>query len=168
MAWNSEIVLMVRHLIGDLCGTDYSDDRLEETILVAAQLLIVEESLGFDYTIDVDAVTLTPDPTESPRDSIFIALVTLKAVCIISNGVLRTKAALSGLRIKDGMGEIETRGLFDSWLKIAQDACKTYEDAKFQLAMGNYQNAKAILTPFSGPNVRFADGYWNDLRNRNL
>jgi glycosyltransferase involved in cell wall biosynthesis len=34
MGWSSELILITRHLIGELCGDVYSDDRIEE-ILVA-------------------------------------------------------------------------------------------------------------------------------------
>ena len=42
MAWQSEMVRIVRHLINDLDSTNYSftDDRLEELILVASQLVL--------------------------------------------------------------------------------------------------------------------------------
>ena len=41
MAWQNEIVRIVRHLISDIDTDDptYDNSRLEETVLVAAQLV---------------------------------------------------------------------------------------------------------------------------------
>ena len=49
MAWQSEMVRIVRHLINDLDSTNYSftDDRLEELILVASQLVLTT----LDFTL---------------------------------------------------------------------------------------------------------------------
>jgi hypothetical protein len=41
MAWQNELTIIVRHIIGDLDSDNYSfsDSRIEESILVAAQLI---------------------------------------------------------------------------------------------------------------------------------
>ena len=50
------MTLIVRHLVNDLDSTDYTftDDRLEESVLVAAQLASLEIDFENTYTIDVD------------------------------------------------------------------------------------------------------------------
>ena len=65
MSWNNEMIIIVRHIIDDLDSTAYqfSDSRIEEAILVAAQLIHNEMEFVIDYNIEVDNGLLTPDPT---------------------------------------------------------------------------------------------------------
>ena len=81
MAWQNEMTLIVRHLVNDLDSSDYTftDSRLEESILVSAQLSFLEVDFEQTYTIDVDSVTLSPDPTtSSDKDDSFINIVSLR------------------------------------------------------------------------------------------
>ena len=68
MPWENEMVIIVRHIIDDLDSTAYqfSDSRVEEAILVAAQLIHNEMEFNVDYNIEVDNGFLTPDPTTTP------------------------------------------------------------------------------------------------------
>ena len=75
MAWQSEMVRMLRHVVNDLDSSSYSftDDRLEESILVSAQLVLTEIDFENTYTVDVDGLVLTPDPTTlADKDDAFI------------------------------------------------------------------------------------------------
>ena len=77
MSWQGSMTTIVRHLINDIDSTSYtfSTDRVETTILVAAQLLIMNVDFNNDYDINVEAVTLSPDPTDTDtKDDPFIAL----------------------------------------------------------------------------------------------
>jgi len=81
MAWQNELTIIVRHIIGDLDSDNYSfsDGRIEESILVAAQLIHNEMEFLVEYNIEVDNGSLTPDPTTTPvgssnKDDDFIAL----------------------------------------------------------------------------------------------
>ena len=67
MPWQNEMTLIVRHLVNDLDSSNYTftDDRLEESVLVSAQLASLEIDFESTYTIDVDSLTLSPDPTTS-------------------------------------------------------------------------------------------------------
>ena len=64
MAWQNEMVRIVRHLINDLDSSNYTftDDRMEESILVSAQLLLKEVDFDNTYTIDTDALDMSPAP----------------------------------------------------------------------------------------------------------
>ena len=86
MPWQNEMTIIVRHIIGDLDSDNYnfSDSRIEESILVAAQLIHNEMEFFIDYTIEVDNGSLTPDPTTtgvstSNKDDDFIALCCLRS-----------------------------------------------------------------------------------------
>src|SRR5688572_14708601 len=127
MAWESEIPLMIRHLIDDL-GTSptYTDDRLEELTIIAAQMINAEVDLYVTYTLDVDNLIFTPDPTVSPRDEPFINLILLKAACIIDQAEAR-KAAGQGIAIQDGTSSIDLRSRSASRLTLLKEGwCKNY------------------------------------------
>ena len=86
MAWQNEMTIIVRHIIDDLDSTNYqfSNDRMEEAITVAAQLIHNEMEFLVDYNIEVDNRTISPDPTTTavganPKDDDFIALCCLRA-----------------------------------------------------------------------------------------
>ena len=53
MSWQGEMTTIVRQLIYDVDSTNYtySDDRLETTILVAAQLVSTEVDFEENYII---------------------------------------------------------------------------------------------------------------------
>lgn len=157
MAWNDELVAIVRQLIGDTeTPYTFTETRMEEVIATAAQFVNCEVDFDTTYTIDVDATTISPDPT-SPRDDMFISLVTLKASCILYRALLRTYASSEGVRVKDGMGEIEVKGgsggRFAAHKDMAESFCKAYEQAKLDYARGNFAGVRAIFNVASGPNI---------------
>jgi hypothetical protein len=164
MSFATDGILILRNLIDDTSSLTFTDARLQELLFISAYFVNLEVNWNSDYTIDVSAETISPEPD----DPVFVMLAALKAACILANGELRTKAAISGIRIKDGMGEIETRGVFEGWKAVADIACKAYSDAKFEFELGNYQAVKAILSPFSGPNVQYGDGFYWETRDRNI
>ena len=56
MSWQNEMVRIVRFLINDIDASSYTDERLEETILVAAQSVYASIDFPNTYTIDVDTL----------------------------------------------------------------------------------------------------------------
>lgn len=141
---------MIRHLVDDLGTTPtYTDDRLEELCLLAAQIINAEVDLAVEYTIDMDNLTLTPDPTSPTRDEAFIALIILKAACIIDQSEAR-KAAGQGIAIQDGKSSIDLRGRSGARLALLKDGwCKAYTDMKLKYETGQGAMAgHAILSPF--------------------
>ena len=52
MAWQNEMSIILRHLVNDLDSSSYtfSDDRIEETILVASQLVLHEMDFESTYS----------------------------------------------------------------------------------------------------------------------
>ena len=58
---------IVRHLVNDIDSSSYTfaTDRVETTILVAAQLMIMNVDFNNTYEINVEASTLSPDPTDT-------------------------------------------------------------------------------------------------------
>ena len=151
MAWNTEMVRIVRTLVGDLSSTPtYDDARLEEAILVNAQLVQMDVDFPNSYTVDVDELLLTPDPTDrsgGTRDDSFINLVCLKTACMITLSELRTAAGQS-IAIKDGDSSIDLRGTLQGRVEVIKHSwCKEYENAKLEYVAGNRVPGRAIVGP---------------------
>ena len=151
MAWQNEMVRIVRHLINDLDSSNYTftDDRMEESILVSAQLLLKEVDFDNTYTIDTDALDMSPDPTTlATKDDAFINLACLKSACIILGSEVRTNA-LNAIDVKDGPSSIDMRGITSGLHVIYKDMCAKYEHYIMQWKAGNSIAGQAILSPYS-------------------
>ena len=151
MAWQNEMGLIVRHIIDDLDSTNYTftDSRIEESILVAAQLIHNELEFVVTYLIEVDNMSLTPDPTAlNPKDDDFIALVCLRSGLLLTNSLLRTYA-LKSFAIRDGASSLDMRGVVAGLKIIYDDLSKKYEDLKLAYQTGKLGLGKVILSPYS-------------------
>lgn len=157
MVWQTELVRTIRHMIDDLGSEDevtYADDRLEELLIVAGQHVASEVDFATTYTIDVDELTFSPDPTDrdTGRDEDFIRLVCLKAACILHRSILR-QAAGRAIDIRDGPVSVSLKGEFAGKSQVAKDFCQEYKDAVFAYQMGDGTPTRAILSPFSSDRV---------------
>ncbi len=153
MAWQTEMVLILRYFINDLGSPPvYTDERLQTLLAIAGQY--VQFDLGFpQYTIDISVPSITPDPCDA-KDKAFINLVVLKAACLLDGWGLREKLATSGISVKSGPDTVSTGGQLSGyqWL-LKNGACKGYDDAKWEYQAGNLSPGAAILGPFAGWNV---------------
>ena len=154
MAWDEEIVSITRALIDDTSDTPtYSDDRLEQAIIVAARLVLQELDFVQPFKASITDNSILPDPTDeenNTRDESFINLVSVRAACIVDRGSAM-RAAGQAIRIRDGTSEVDLRDVFKSKLALIQKGwCSVYDDMKFQ-----YQSSQqsvvvgaAIIGPF--------------------
>ena len=112
MPWQNEMKVIVRHLVNDLDSSDYTftDSRLEEAVLVSAQLASLEIDFDNTYAIDVDSVSLSPDPTSGNKDDSFINLVCLKTAQMLLGSELKTHS-LNAISLKDGPSALDLRGI---------------------------------------------------------
>ena len=60
--WKTDIVLMLRSLIGDLDREKFTDERLRQIITVGAFNVINDADFANAYTVDVGSVSISPDP----------------------------------------------------------------------------------------------------------
>lgn len=164
MSWQNTIPVMVRYLIDDIDSTNYryTDSRIETTIAVAAQMVILDISLPTEYTIDIENSSISPDPTATtPKDNAFINLLALKASCIILGGEVKTEGA-NAISIKDGPSSIDLRGVASTISFLYEDICGKYQnllkDYKEDLVSAAGQ---AILGPYS-PGADFIARTHND------
>lgn len=156
MSWNIEIPLIIRTLINDFGSTpSYSDERLEQVSVVAAQYVQSDVNLDQKYTINIVSPNITPDPTILyPKDDIFINLIALKASCIIDQSALRTKSALEGIRAALGSASLMISNSNLSGYKIILDQgpCALYRSLVDQWNIGNASAIRAVFSPFVGNN----------------
>lgn len=151
MAWNDSMVLMLRLTIDDMDSTDYKyeDDRLEQQLLLAAQLMQGGEiTFPNTYTISVSEITLSPDPTVV-GDNVFINLVVLKAACLLEKTETRL-AAEQGIDISDVGSRIALTGRAQNKIALLQKGgfCEDYKKAKQEYLLGVMNPGLAVLSPF--------------------
>lgn len=147
MAWLDDAITILRNVIGDdVSPYSYSDSRLEEILGSASSFVISEISFDSAYVVDVSIPEVTPDPS---GDNSFIALVVLKAACIIGCAEHRN-ASRKAMSFRDGPSSIDGRGVADHAKFVAQDLCKKYEDAKFDYVFGDGSLGVAIIGPYTG------------------
>lgn len=154
--WNTEINTIVRHLIDDtdFNSPRYPDERIEQTILVAAQLIQTEIKFENTYSIDVEKCYLSPDPTLlEDKDDGFINLTALKASCIILGAEYRAYG-LSAVRIGDGPSSVDMSSAATHIKSLYEGAYKRYEEYKMIFAATNGNVGKAVLGPYGSFNYR--------------
>lgn len=151
MSWQTDIPTLIRVLINDLNDPPiYSDERLIQTITVAARYVQFDVVLDHFYTVDSINQTITPDPTED-KDEIFICLVGLKTACIIDQSTFRSKAALEGIRAALGPAQLSTAGHLAGFKEILEHGpCKLYADLTEHWDVQNATAIAAVLSPFVG------------------
>ena len=177
MSWQGEMTTMVRYLINDADSSNYtySDERIETTVLVSAQLVISEVDFENTYTVDVEQCYLSPDPTDptsglttANKDDGFISLVSLKASCILLGSEMKTHA-LTSVRVTDGPSSVDCTSVAKYLQALHKNACDAYEDYKFNYAAGSSagSSGKAILTPYS-PGSNIVLGHYTYYSNGNF
>jgi len=144
------MTLIVRHLVNDLNSSSYTftDSRLEEAVLVSAQLALLEIDFENVYAIDVDAVSLSPDPTDSSnKDDSFINLVSLKTSQMLLGSELKTHS-LNAISLRDGPSALDLRGIVSGLKILFDDINKRYDEAVMQYKL-NGVVGQAVLGPYS-------------------
>ncbi len=146
MAWQDNTNLMVRHIINDTDPDNYkySDNRINSTIAVAAQLIVLEIEFDQQYSVDIASQTVSPDPSS---DDAFINLVVLRAAVIIIGGEIKTESS-NAISIKDGPSAIDLRGVSSTLLALYKDLSDRYDSVAHGYGY-NTSIGKAILGPYS-------------------
>lgn len=157
MYWQIEIPIIVRNLINDLQSPPvYSDDRIQQLSVVAAQYVQQDLNLSIQYSIDIVNQTITPDPSDpASRDVEFVGLIGLKSACILDQSTFRTKAALEGIRTALGSASLSISGNLSGYKTLLENdssPCKLYEQLVLDYNIGNATAVSAVLSPFVGNN----------------
>ena len=152
MSWQGQMGTMLRYIINDLDPDNYqfSHQRIETTIMVAAQLVLTETKFDNDYVINVETCLLSPDPTDlNPKDVAFMNLVVLKAACVMLGSQIRSEAG-NAISIKDGPSAIDLRGVAGTLTMLYEDICGKYDSLKVSYEQGaSAEFGQAVLGPYS-------------------
>lgn len=152
MNWDY-LIQMLRVLIQDYDGSEFTDDRLKQIMSVAAHYVNKEIFFSVTYTVNVTSPDISPDPTDEP-DDIFINFVVLRSACMIDQGSLRSAAMISGLEATCGPATMKTLRRMDGFGTLIDSGyCKTYDELKKQYSFGNTSFCKAVLSPFVNENI---------------
>lgn len=147
MAWLQEATEILRILINDLSDDPtYTDNTLEQTLLVAARYVVQDVTLSTSYNVDFLGSLISPDPSD---DDIFLNFIMLKAACLTNTWQFNTKALTEGLSAKCGPSTITVKANSDIVLALLREGpCKAYEELVTQNNFGNTQIIRGILSPF--------------------
>jgi hypothetical protein len=153
MSWQLEIPIITRVWINDLdSNPTYSDSRIQQVVVVAA--LNVNREVSFTETYDIDVVneTISPDPTlEASLDNDFVALVALKAACILDQSTYRTKAINEGIKTSLASASLHTAGNLKGYKDLLDvGPCAMYSELRQEFEIGNPNMVQAVLSPFVG------------------
>jgi hypothetical protein len=162
MSWNTEMPVFLRVLLNDTSDDPtYTDARLRELASIAA-LYVSVDIANSTYAVDVETFSITPDPTIDPRDNSFIALVGLKAACLIGRSEAKTAAGQS-IDVKDGTSSVGLKGIGKAKLDISNSLCEDYQKAKLAYMTGDNMGFHAIVSPFHvwAENQACRPRYWD-------
>lgn len=142
MSFTSDVITFIRHYVDDTdeCNQEYTDDRLEALVYVAASY--VNFDINGSYTISTSLKTITPSP-----DNIFTNLTALKASCLLVRS-MQTSYARMDFRVTDGPSTVDLKGSADKLRTSADSLCDQYARTLNKYLMGD--GGYGILTPNSG------------------
>ena len=145
--WTTDLVLMTRVLISDITAPQtYSDEYLQRVLITAGIMVDADFVFGYTYVYDISAITIVPDPVTS-EDSPFMALIPLKAACIITQGEFK-QALGQGIKVRDGDSAIDTSVSFRGYRDILElGPCAAFERLKWSLS-ASAGVGKAVLGPY--------------------
>ena len=156
MAWNIDLVLMVRVLVSDLNSPQtYTDAYIQQVLITAGIIVDAEIVFPYDYTYDIGVITIVPDPVVN-GDALFVALVPLKAACILTQGEFK-QALGQGIKVRDGDSAIDTSVSFRGYRDILElGPCASYEKLKWTLlasgtGVGGGGVGKVVFGPYRTP-----------------
>lgn len=147
MSWQTDLVLMVRSIIGDLDKSKFTDERLKQILVVGAYNVVNDADFTNTYTVNVAEVSISPDPI-SEKDVDFNVLTVYKSACILIGSEVKTESA-NAISIKDGPSAIDLRGVANSLHLLYKDLCKRYDELLKAYQYNNTLVGQAILGPYS-------------------
>jgi len=153
MAWQTVMITYIRGITDDLGAVAVNaDDKLQQLVVIAAMMVTEEVNFSNTYVMNVEEVTITPDPS---NDVPFVNLVCLKTACMLARAEQKDRAR-KAFNVKDGPSSIDGRPQGEQTAKWADTICEDYAKAVLEYKLGNLQPGKAILGPY-----RFLDGSYS-------
>lgn len=163
--WKTDIVVMLRSLIGDLDREKFTDERLRQIITVGAYNVLNDADFANNYTVNIGSVSISPDPVVK-KDTDFTVLTLYKSACILLGSEVKTESA-NAISIKDGPSSIDLRGVSASLNALYKDLCKKYDDMinAYQYASGGGDGGPAgaaVLSPYSPASIGLNANTYDD------
>jgi hypothetical protein len=157
MSWQGQTVTVLRNLIGDTTegSYTYTNERLEESLMSGAFLLLRQISFDQAYVVDIEGCSISPDPSS---DYDFLALAALRSAILILTGEVKTYG-LQAIRVSDGPSSVDMTSISANLRKLLEDAITTFEDAKLAQQVGNGGYGEAILSPYGYSGYNFRQQY---------
>lgn len=156
MTWDQTMVTTLRVLINDTeSPQDYTDNRLKQIIVVAAEYTQSEIAFDQAYTINIETTGISPDPVvlNTTESTAFWTIATMKAACLVDQSLYRTKALLAGVTARCGPAVLATLGHIRAFKDLIDfGPCKSYESLKEEFEFGNATVGEAVLSPFVSNN----------------
>ena len=165
MSWNNSLPVMIRSAIGDFGSPPkYSDQQLAPVILTAVNAVKFNVTPTRSYLADVEALTLTPDPTDPTiNDDSFTYLVTIKATTMLLYAEVR-RYGQQAIAIRDGSSAIDLKRDLKALTQLADSYSKDLTNAIYQYIRNGTLGGRVILTcPYGGLLSRI-DCYFGDSR----
>ena len=147
MPWKTDLVLMLRSIIGDLDRAKFTDERLKQILVVGAYNVTNDADFSTSYTVDVAKVSISPDPI-SESDTDFSTLTVYKSACILLGSEVKTEAS-NAISIKDGPSAIDLRGVTANLTNLYNDLCAKYDALLKTYQYNNTLVGQAVLGPYS-------------------
>jgi len=167
MSWDTDLTLMTRVLISDISlPQTYTDEYIQRVLIVAGIIVDGEVPFNYEYSYDISNLIISPDPIIN-EDTIFQALVPLKAACILTQGEFKQSLG-QGIKVRDGDSAIDTSVSFRGYRDILElGPCASYEKLKWSIIASGRIGAttgKAVLGPYriSGGNVLSTISWYYD------
>ncbi len=148
--WSDVMTTMLRYMINDFGNPQtYDDNQLQMMLLVNAAYEVQELNFSQTFTVDIQNITLSPDPTvNDPKDYNLVNLTVLRtAVMVFAN---EYKASTNqAIMFKEFHSQADMRGIAphkkDLWLEFQ----KLYEEKRMHYQIGIRVSSKAILSPIN-------------------
>lgn len=156
MSWQTEMTRILRHMIFDLnTPPTYADSRLQEALVVAAQLVVQDLDFSQQFVPDLDLLDIQPDPTlrvgvPPTRDDSFINLTCMKAACMTDRGQA-SQAIAQAVTVRDGSSLIDLRAIAEGRIAILNKGgwCAAFDEARTQYLLSKSHVAgAAVMGPF--------------------
>jgi hypothetical protein len=149
MAWQTNMTILLRDFIDDAVPPyEYDDSRLEQVLCTAAFTVLTEVDFSYSYTVDVEALTITPDPVDTTSEAAFQILVCRKAAVIILSGEFRV-ASNKAMSFRDGPSQMDMKGVAEAKRAMLRDAKAEYARARTTYLTGDGMHGSAIVTPMN-------------------
>jgi hypothetical protein len=155
MFWQVEIPIIVRNLINDFdTPPAYSDNRINQLAVIAAQYVLAEVNLSKSYSVDIVNIDISPDPSDpNTRDVDFVGFIGLKTACLLDQSTFRLKAINEGIKTSLGSANLSIAGNLQGYKTILDKGpCAMYAQLILEHNIGNATAVRAVLSPFVGNN----------------